>query len=724
MISTLSWRWLSLISALLIVFMDLAPLRSATLTDQFSDNVRTDCLICTLARQFPSLRQQLQGVVSWTQTTRRFDKQTVAGLAATAFSDIHHPTGLKPPEQEAWLSMAKRCKLQLFLPKHYNGSIVVERGAVRIEVQPLGSSTSKAELQGKTLVYKNAYPSTDSLQVVNLGRSEEFLYLRNSTAPRVFDYRVRVGQGVQMHSIGRGVAFLDAQGRGVLIERPWLVDSSGRRSDSAVHLQLLEGGKRLRLTVDPEGLRYPLVVDPTWSATGELGKGREFHTATLLPNGTVLVVGGQNSSSYQKSAEIYSPQTGTWTNTGSMSMVHEHTATLLNNGKVLVVGGFDNGSAELYDSSTGTWSVTGSMATPRWGHAASLLSNGKLLVTGGRRNTVFGSKEFIAGGAGSVDLDSSEIYNPQTGMWTATASMKTPRFRHTSTLLANGKVLIAGGQNNGGKIGTPVDLSSAELYDPATNMWNTTVSMNETRWGHTATLLGNGKVLIVGRYNNSISSNGAEVYNLQTGTWSATSSMMTPRFGQVATLLTSGKVLVTGGGIFNSKSMGGVSYLSSAELYDPTTDAWTITASMSKNRARHTATLLKNGKVLVVGGNDIIAFLTGVTSFSSAELYNPDITPDTSVTSNPNLAVPSRPTISSLAIVDAPFSQAVSISGNNLLGATSVMIDGIAARLFFVNSNTQINAILMSGEMIKIISVTTPAGTATFKPIGTQNPSP
>jgi N-acetylneuraminic acid mutarotase len=125
---------------------------------------------------------------------------------------------------------------------------------------------------------------------------------------------------------------------------------------------------------------------------------RRDHTATLLPNGKVLVAGGLSGNQFLSSAELYDSATGTWSPTGSMRSPRRfHTATLLPNGKVLVAGGTDsNGistnSAELYDPATQTWTPTGPPATGRFRHTATLLSNGKVLITGG-----FGNKRFERG---------------------------------------------------------------------------------------------------------------------------------------------------------------------------------------------------------------------------------------------------------------------------------------------------------------------------------------
>ncbi|PYS57300.1 MAG: hypothetical protein DMF76_22605, partial [Acidobacteria bacterium] len=187
-----------------------------------------------------------------------------------------------------------------------------------------------------------------------------------------------------------------------------------------------------------------------WIMARAMAMGRFAHTATLLPNGKVLVAGGANNISLLESAEVYDPATGAWTATGPMSDArrYQHTATLLPNGKVLVAGGrtpfVDSiASTELYDSATGTWTVTGKLNTGRLIHTATLLRSGQALVEGG-----------YSGGY----LNSAELYDPDTGVWVPTLSMNEPRIYHTATLLPNGNVLAVGGENRNRA------LTSAELY--------------------------------------------------------------------------------------------------------------------------------------------------------------------------------------------------------------------------------------------------------------------
>ena len=196
----------------------------------------------------------------------------------------------------------------------------------------------------------------------------------------------------------------------------------------------------------------------TWKMTSSMLTTHLGHTATLLPNGEVLVAGGHIFGG-RANAELYDPATRVWTAAGRFTPHREdHTVTLLPNGQVLVAGG-SNGfntlaSAELYDPATGLWTKTGRMVNARLVHTAALLPNGKVLVAGGSN--------------GSVSLASAELYDPATGRWTMTGSMATARTEHTGTLLSNGKVLVAGGSN-----GTAA-LATAELYDPATGGWTGT----------------------------------------------------------------------------------------------------------------------------------------------------------------------------------------------------------------------------------------------------------
>jgi hypothetical protein len=299
----------------------------------------------------------------------------------------------------------------------------------------------------------------------------------------------------------------------------------------------------------------------TFSTTGSLNTGRYSHTATLLNNGKVLIAGGTNTiSGALASAELYDPTTGTFRTTGSLSCACGYSPTLLPNGNVLFTGGF-NGSnavatAEIYNTSSGTFSVTGNLNVARAGPSTTLLGNGKVLVAGGVFYT--GTIPFTAV---AHYLASAELYDPTSGTFSLTGNLHTARSSQSATLLTNGNILLAAGQNDGANGGY---LSSAELYNPATGKFTVTGSLNTPRILHTAHLLPSGQVLIVaGNHFGSIAS--AELYNPATGTFSNTASLNTPRQGHASALLTNGQVLATGG--YESQLGSRLGDLSSAELF-------------------------------------------------------------------------------------------------------------------------------------------------------------
>jgi N-acetylneuraminic acid mutarotase len=347
----------------------------------------------------------------------------------------------------------------------------------------------------------------------------------------------------------------------------------------------------------------------SWSATGSLSTKRDSHTATLLDDGEVLVVGGNVHLGLLDSAELYDPLTGVWRPTGSLNVAREfHTATRLADGRVLVVGGYSQpntlASAELYDPRTETWSVTGSMATPRALSTATLLSDGRVLVVGGG----------ILGGQVIESLASAELYDPITGKWTATGNLATGREDHTATRLADGSVLVAGGIHE--RDAEPFDvLNSAELYDPRSGAWISAGTMSAARTSHTATLLASGEVLVAGGYSTAAGDDSpaaAELYDPSTGSWKVTGSMTAVRVNATATLLPDGRVLLAGGA-----HTGDV--VASAEIYDPGTGSWVATANMVTGRDGHEALLLDDGRVLVVGGHRT----NPTDALASAELFDP-----------------------------------------------------------------------------------------------------
>lgn len=332
---------------------------------------------------------------------------------------------------------------------------------------------------------------------------------------------------------------------------------------------------------DDSNLRHTGAVNAIRGMTAQ----RAAHSATLLPDGKVLVTGGfaagENSLA---SAEVFDPATGTFASVGDMSVRRAgHTATLLPTGKVLIAGGYNGNylaSAELYDPAAHTFTPTSKMVTARSGHVAILLPNGIVLLAGGV-------------GVGWTFLADAELYDPATNTFAATGEMLAARESHTATLLAGGKVLIAGGHK--GRRPAITIYSSAEIYDPATGRFSVTGDMTRIRHKHEAVSLTDGRVLIIGGADERDGHGAyasAEIYNPARGTFAATGNMNSRRYKLqgTAVLLNDGNVLIAGGA-------------SRAEVFDPSRNSFSYAAGdMGTPRFFATATRLQNGQVLITGG--------------------------------------------------------------------------------------------------------------------------
>ena len=287
----------------------------------------------------------------------------------------------------------------------------------------------------------------------------------------------------------------------------WLETGSMTRGHSYGNATLLADGRVLvsggleRLT-SGRAVASAELYDPnvgTWAATGTMTTGREYAKATLLPNGKVLVAGGESDLVSLASAELYDPSTGIWTATGAMVEPDTVAAvTLLPDGKVLLVAS-SSIAAELYDPDTGTWSTTGPMLHARGGgFIATPLPDGKVLVAGGTNLAQDFSPEPWA-----------ELYDPATATWASTGSMVQPRDSHAAALLSDGRVLVAGGCGSG----LCSALAAAELYDPSTGTWAATTAMLKARVAFTLTALPNGTALAVGAGRPGINLASAEIYD-------------------------------------------------------------------------------------------------------------------------------------------------------------------------------------------------------------------
>jgi hypothetical protein len=296
-----------------------------------------------------------------------------------------------------------------------------------------------------------------------------------------------------------------------------------------------------------------------------------------------------------------------------------HTATLLSNGKVLIVGGNQcNGnscfgpklsSAELFDPATETFSATGSMSFARTGHSATLLKNGTVLITGG-------------GESGGGDDRTAEIYDPATGTFTRVGNMTQGRTEHSASLLGDGRVLMAGGSTDVNGFGL-LPSKTAEVYDPAAQTFGPAGDMPNAATLHTASVLLDGTVLMAGGYDDGCpgTQSGVSIFDPASNSFSLGPSLAKARAEHTATTLNDGRVLISGGTSADSCNFASRDY-DTAVVFDPSSHAFSSELTMREARTGHSATLLKNGKVLVVG--------------ATAELFDP-ATSTFSITGDPNV---------------------------------------------------------------------------------------
>lgn len=330
---------------------------------------------------------------------------------------------------------------------------------------------------------------------------------------------------------------------------------------------------------------------------------RQYHSATLLPDGKVLLAGGSSddgstvldTAALSDAPNPVSGDISAFSATGSMNCPRRnHTATLLQDGKVLVCGGLTTksdsfcgtrttlsatGSCELYDA--GVWTKWVPMTVARANHTASLLFTGQVLAAGGVDQSF-------------SPLSQAELYDGFLVKWTATTPLGLARSEHTGTLLQDGRVLIAGGRQF-----EPLGIS--ETFDPVTASWKT-ARMSKNRYRHTATFLLDGKVLVAGGIDIfGFPLADAEAYNPSGDSWGGVGSLVSRHAGHSGTLLPNGLVLVAGGATLFDQNTATTTVETSEG------SGWAAARTASENilttpRSHHTATLLNNGKLLLVGG--------------------------------------------------------------------------------------------------------------------------
>lgn len=367
------------------------------------------------------------------------------------------------------------------------------------------------------------------------------------------------------------------------------------------------------------GSRATKGVGPRWSAlalllasgaaaqqgrvtpAGQLAAARLHHTATLLADGRVLVVGGRGGDGLTTlaSCEVFDPKRGRWRRCAPMRTARSHhAATRLPDGRVLVMGGTTHdaregqnrfvalGSVEVYEPAKDAWRPVASMAEARNGHTATLLEDGTVLVVGGAREQ-------------RVHLASVERYLPAEDAWRAEAPLTVGRWLHAAVRTSEGHVAVVGDHSNAGQAGQGpgVSIADVERFDPKAGAWAALPPMSEPRQ-RTAVVAGaDGALVVVGGQTATSSTNYAETWRPGLAEWEPFQNHLSMSLsGHSGARLPSGDLVVIGGEPPNAVDT------PRAQRWLSSTKQWCLAGELQASRKHHSATLLDDGRVLVVGG--------------------------------------------------------------------------------------------------------------------------
>jgi hypothetical protein len=502
------------------------------------------------------------------------------------------------------------------LPRTADGFVRIDEGrsSVGARFRLLGASQAPIAPSGGIAVYPNALAAAPGAHVfhrVSGEGTEDFVYFTSRPDVEELRYEVDVSRAAGLRFVSNTLELLDAEGTPrIRVAPPSFVDARGIEHGAALSVEgcafdaspvaswgravTRPGASSCTVRVGWSADAYPILVDPTWTATGSMATGRDEHTMSRLGTGVMIVVGGRNgaATTYHSSAELYDPTTRTFGATGAMSTARgQHFAAPFGSGTglVLVAGGLNTGgtlsAAEVYDATTGQFTNVGAMAIPRSSARGTVLTTtSNVLVTGGLN-------------ALNTPVATAEIFDSTVRAFTPTGPMLFARAYHTALEIVPGTVLVAGGFD-----GTN-NLATAALYTESTGTFAATTGlMINARARHTATqLTAGGKVLLTGGWTSAtnVSLATAELYDPATKTFAATGSMAVARGYHAARLLPTGKVVVAGGLVNVATNA-----TASAESYDPALGTFSALGNMTVAREYHASGNLASGVAFVAGGDN------------------------------------------------------------------------------------------------------------------------
>jgi Kelch motif/Galactose oxidase, central domain len=496
-----------------------------------------------------------------------------------------------------------------------------QRSGTRIAFAPAGIAPAPIEIADGLAIYLDAFgPGFDWVLRATAEGIEDFVVLPQRPPHESLEYSVDVSAVAGLRLVENVLELLDASGDPRLrLAHASVVDAEGRAHAAEVSVDgcaadrdprvpwgraVVSPGNthcKVRLDWADRGVKYPAIVDPTWQTTQNMASARREHAAVSVGSSAQVVVAGgvDSTGAYVKTAEVFSYASGSFAATSSMTTGRADAAsTRLANGDGMVSGGrlsYNGGDvygfSQNYSVTSGTWS-SAVFHSGRAFHTVTLLPNGKVLAAGGEDTS-------------GTYTSSAYLYDAALNAWSPTSSMTAPRVFHTATLTGS-VVFVAGGD---GSLAV-----STERYNIASGTWSAAANRLSTRQNFSAAALPNGKVLAVGGTFNGTALKTAETYDPTTNTWSAGPDMPNAHSGAGIAVLAGGGILVAGGGTGTSSSNTDTAL---AEIFDTSTSTWKTGGSMSHDRSAFTLTVMTNGRVLAAGGRDV----GGPFAQSSAEIF-------------------------------------------------------------------------------------------------------
>ncbi len=488
--------------------------------------------------------------------------------------------------------------LRVDIPARSTGAVRLARGAAVLDITPLDVRDVSLVSDGNTASAVNVSAGVDILYLSTPSMFEDFRLLRAETDSITVRYQLRNVAGIKdIRVSGHRIEAVNDAGATVFgTDDVFAVDSSGERrlADLA-----LDSAWTLTVSVSLKRMRFPVALDPGWSAIAPMNFARRAYKMVTLSNGNAVVATGDGSD---RRIDVYDRVANKWTWWPSLFGHTSGALFALPGAKVLMVGGhntapFSGGGlekrTEIYDPATMTATTGGSLAEARQQFAAVTLASGKFLVAGGLATSK----------SPNVYMSSAEVYDPATDTWSSAGNMVGARAYPQAVRLASGKVLVAGG------LADDMNSKTATIYDPATNSWSATAALaiaGQTEGG--AVLLPSGKAMLFGGYSGAIVAT-TQVYDPALDTWTLGPAMAAAR-ASFAYGMVGGKLVVAGG-----LTPAGTT-LNTVEIFDPATSTWSAGPPMSANRRWVSGTVLGSGEFLVAGGYD------GSKELASAEVYS------------------------------------------------------------------------------------------------------